>query len=193
MSAQSQPRLTPEEYLELDRAAEFRHEYFDGHMYEKQGSSFRHACVVSNLLYGLATKLKLKGYDVLPPDLRLKASSGELFAYPDLTVVHRPPKLLDRQQDVLLNPTVLVEVLSAESEHRDRGYKFLHYRQIESLQEYLLVSQSEPLIEIWRRTSGNQWMLSDCAGMDATCRFDSLDCEIPLAEVYYQVFFDPQP
>jgi Uma2 family endonuclease len=193
MSAQPQPRLTAEEYLSLDRAAEFRSEYFDGHMYEKQGGSFRHACIISNLLYGLSTRLKLKGYDVLPPDLRLKALSGRLFAYPDLTVVRHPPELLAHQQDVLLNPTVLVEVLSPESEHRDRGYKFLHYREIESLRGYLLVSQTEPFIEIWRRTSANQWMLSDCAGMDAACRFDSLDCEIPLAEIYYQISFDPQP
>jgi Uma2 family endonuclease len=191
MSAQPQAHLSPEEYLAIDRVAEFRNEYYDGAIYEKQGGSFRHALITSNLLVGLSTRLKHTAHDVLPSVLRLKAPSGRLFAYPDLTVVGRPARLLDSQSDTLLNPKVLIEVLSIESELRDRSYKFFQYRQIESLQAYLLVYQAEPHIEVWRRTSSNQWMLSDSIGADATCSLESIGCEI--SEIYDQVLFDPQP
>jgi Uma2 family endonuclease len=191
MSAQSQPRLTPEEYLALDRVAEICSEYYDGVMYAMSGGSFPHARITANLSGWLWQMLKGKPCVVASNDLRVRATP-RTYAYPDIIVVCGPEQLADDQKDVLLNPAVLVEVLSPSTEAHDRGLKFARYQTLESLQEYVLVSQTEPRVETYRRQPDHKWLYSETRGLDAICRFDSLTCEIPLSEIYDRVHFDPQ-
>lgn len=194
MSAQPQPRLTPEQYLEIERAAEFKSDYYDGHMYAMSGGSLRHAILIAAVAHELSNSLKGRPCTVVSSDLRLGVGSGRLYTYPDVAVFCGVAKLADQHQDILLNPTVLVEVLSPSTERYDRGIKWTQYRTIESLQEYALVSQTEPRIEIFRRQSGGQWLFVDFAGLDAACRFESLDCAIALADVYHNISFaDEEP
>jgi Uma2 family endonuclease len=190
MSAQPQQHyLTPEEYLELDRASPVRNEYFDGRMYAMAGGTHMHSIIIPNLSSELRMALKERPCLVSVSDARVRAS-GKLYAYPDIAVVCGQPKYADERRDLLLNPVLIVEVLSPSTESHDRGAKFAQYRKLESLQEYALVSQNEPHVEIFRRQPSGEWLLSESAGMDASCRFTSVDCTVALAEIYDKVTFD---
>jgi Uma2 family endonuclease len=189
MAAQQTPRLTPEEYLVIERAAAFRSEYYDGQMFAMSGGTFPHVLTISNLSYSIRNALIGRGCHVLSSDLRVRAS-GRAYCYPDVAVVCETPRFADDQKDTLLNPIVLVEVLSKSTEAYDRGFKFLQYRQIESLQEYVLVWQSEPRIEVYQRAPAAEWILREFAGMEAVCRLASVGCDVPLAAVYDGVPFE---
>ena len=189
MSAHPQPRLTPEQYLAIERAAEFRSEYYDGRMYAMAGGSRRHGIIIVNLASELRNALKKSPCEVTASDSRVCMSPDGLYTYPDIVVVCGPPQLLDGHKDTLLNPKVIVEVLSPSTEAYNRGFKSQQYRTLVSLQEYALVSQTESRVEVFRRQPGGSWLLSEFIGLNAVCHFDSLDCGIPLAEVYDKVSF----
>lgn len=189
MSASPHPRLTEEEYLRIERAAEFKSEFYDGRMYAMSGGSSAHALIIPNLAAELRSALKQKACTVYVTELRLHVVPRGSYTYPDVTVVCGPPAFADNQKDTLLNPTLIVEVLSPSTEAHDRGLKFAQYRQIESLQEYGLISQSEPRVEIFRRQSSGEWLLTEVTGLEAKTRFNCVDCEIPLLEIYHQVTF----
>ena len=189
MSAQPHPSLTEEEYLKIERAAAFKSEYYDGRMYAMSGGSYPHGQIIPNLAAELRQALRGKGCSVTTSEVRIRVSPRGFYTYPDIAVVCGPPKFADDQADTLLYPTLLVEVLSPSTEAHDRGFKFAQYRQLESLQEYALVSQTEPRVEIFRRQAPGEWLLSEASGLDATCQFDSVGCRVPLAEIYYQVSF----
>jgi Uma2 family endonuclease len=189
MSAQPTPRLTPEEYLAIERAAEFKSEYYDGQVFAMSGGTFPHVLTISNLSRSLGNALAPCGCRVLSSDLRVRAA-GRAYCYPDVAVVCEAPRFADDQKDTLLNPIVLVEVLSKSTEAHDRGLKFTRYRLIESLQEYVLVSQVEPRIEVFQRGPGAEWIFRDFSGLDARCHLASLACDVPLAAVYEGVPFE---
>jgi len=191
MSAQPQPRLTPEQYLAAERSAEFRHEYYNGHIYAMSGGSYRHAQIIGNLAGELRTTLKTRPCSVVSNDLRLRVSPDGLYTYPDVIVICGDPKFADDQRDTLLNPALIVEVLSPSTEAYDRGFKSAQYRTIESLEEYALVSQAEPRVEVFRRQPGGHWLLSEAVGLEAACHFGSLDCAVALSEIYAKVIFSP--
>jgi Uma2 family endonuclease len=192
MSAHAQPHLTPEEYLEIERAAEFKSEYFNGRMYAMSGGSYPHVRIIGNLTGELHAALRKGPCAVNPNDLRLRVSLGGLYTYPDVTVVCGEPKFADGRKDTLLNPAVIIEVLSPSTEAYDRGFKSTQYRTIESLQEYALVSQNEPRAELYRRQAGGGWLLTESAGLDSSIRFDSIGCQIALADIYEKVTFNPE-
>jgi Uma2 family endonuclease len=189
MSAQSQASLTPEQYLAAERAAEFRSEYFNGHMYAMSGGSYAHFQIIGGLVRELGNALKGRPCSVGASDLRLRVSPGGLYTYPDVIVICGEPKFADDQRDTLLNPALIVEVLSPSTEAYDRGFKAAQYRTLASLEEYVLVSQSEPRMEVFHRQHDGHWLLSEAIGLDAACRFESLDCGILLADVYDKVTF----
>ena len=191
MSAQAQPRLTPEQYLAEERAAEFRHEYYNGHIYAMSGGSFQHFQIIGNITAELHARLKKRPCAVGSSDLRLRVSPDGLYTYPDVLVICGDPKFADDRRDTLLNPALIVEVLSPSTEAYDRGFKSAQYRTVESLEEYALVSQAEPRVEVFRRQSGGHWLLSEAVGLEAVCHFESLDCAVPLAEIYSKVTFSP--
>jgi len=191
MSAQPQPRLTPEQYLDAERAAEFRHEYYNGHIYAMSGGSYQHFQIIGNITAELHTRLKKRPCAVGSSDLRLRVSPDGLYTYPDVVVICGDPRFADDQRDTLLNPALIVEVLSTSTEAYDRGFKSAQYRTVESLEEYALVSPAEPRVEVFRRQPGRHWLLSEAVGLDAVCHFESLDCAVPLAEIYAKVTFSP--
>jgi Uma2 family endonuclease len=182
-------RLTPEEYLALDRAAEIRSEYYNGQIYAMSGASHRHGIVTHNIGVELDASLAGRPCLITASDLRVRVQPASLYAYPDIVVVCEQPKYADDQADTLLNPTLLFEVLSPSTERYDRGFKSAQYRTIPSLEEHILVSQSEPRVELYRRQSGGTWLFSEWTGLDAACRIESLGCDLPLSRVYRNINF----
>lgn len=184
-------RLSEAEYLEAERAAEFKSEFFEGEMFAMAGGSARHSRIATNLSY--AFRGKLKGGACLPynSDLRIKVEATGLWTYPDLSVICGPIQFVEGTDDNATNPTVLVEVLSPSTEAYDRGKKFEHYRQIPSLRDYLLVSQREPRIEQFSRQADGRWVLHEAAGLQASLEVPSLKMALPLSEVFADVTFAP--
>lgn len=193
MAAHPQPRLTPEQYLEIERAAPFKSEYYDGMRYAMPGVSWKHALITSNLARKLGNLLKGRPCVAVTSDMRVRVSIGGLYAYPDVVVVCNEPTFADAHVDTVLNPLVLMDVLSPSTEAYDRGFKSQQYRQLESLQEIALVSQSEARIEVFRRQAGPHWLLAEFIGLESVCRFESLNVAIPLAEIYEKVVFTGEP
>jgi Uma2 family endonuclease len=151
------------------------------------GASRRHNLLVGKLIVALGTQLRGRPCEVYPSDMRLRVPESGLYTYPDVTVVCGTPELQDGYFDVLLNPTVLVEVLSESTERTDRNRKAMHYRRIRSLEQYLLVSQEEPLVESYRRTGEAEWRLTEAIGRDASLSLDAIGCSLELRELYQGV------
>lgn len=187
MSLQPKPRLTPEDYLAIERSADFKSEYFDGEIFAMTGASEPHNIIVINSVIALGNQLKKRPCKLYANDMRVKVDPTGLYAYPDLVVVCGKAQLEDAHLDTLLNPTLIVEVLSDSTEAYDRGRKFEHYRKLESLTEYVLISQHWPHVESYRRQPDHHWLLTECSGLDGVLRLESIDCELALAEIYDKV------
>lgn len=188
MTAIPKTRLTAAEYLEIERQAEFRSEFFAGEMFAMAGASREHTMIVANLVRVIGELLKERACEVYPVDLRVRVPSG-LYTYPDVVVVCGTPEFEDKQRDTLRNPTVLIEVLSESTADYDRGTKFKHYRQIPSLREYVLVDQSAAQIEQFTLGDDGAWKLTETKGLEATLNLDSIGCRVPLSEIYRKVTF----
>jgi Uma2 family endonuclease len=183
--------MTAEEYLALDRAAEFRSEFLDGEMIAMSGGSMRHSGVRINLAVEVGTALRGSSCQAFGSDLRVRVSP-RMYAYPDLTVVCGKLKLAGDREDILLNPTALFEVLSPSTEHYDRGVKFQHYREVESLHEYILVAQDQIRIEQYTRGDANTWTLHDYQRPDEVLRIASIGVSLPLAAIYERIEFSAE-
>lgn len=181
--AQPQSLLTPEVYRAAERQAANRSEYFNGQVYAMAGASREHVAIVANLTYLFVGQFKGRPCSTLGGDMRLKVSETGLYTYPDLMALCGEPFFDDDQQDTLLNPTVIVEVLSDSTERYDRGDKFAHYRRLGSLHGYLLVSQRRPRVEHYTRR-GEEWSLREIDGLGGVMRLPDLGCELPLTEIY---------
>ena len=190
MSAHAIPRLTPDEYLSVERKSEIKHEYADGRMYAMSGGSLAHSHIEGSIVAVLKRLLAGGNCRVSTSNLRIQISPSGPFVYPDAAVYCGDAELSDDYRDSLLNPRVVFEVLSKSTEAYDRGQKFAQYRRIESLKDYLLVSQTESRIEVFSRTETGKWELAEFIGNDATCAIPSIGCEIALAEVYRDVTFE---
>jgi len=193
MASQPHPRLTPEEYLEIERKAEWKSEFYNGRMFAMAGGSARHSLITGNAMTALNLALEDQPSTVGANDLRVNMSQEGLYTYPDATVVCGDIKLADSKMDTLLNPTVIVEVLSPSTEACDRGFKFEQYMKIEALQEYVLVAQSKPRVEIFRRQPDGDWMLRTVEGLEGSCRLESVNCSIPMSRIYAKVNFGEEP
>lgn len=180
--------VSAEEYLALDRAAEVRSEYFDGEMIAMSGDTIRHARIAGNILAQLHMALEGSGCEAFNSDFRVRVSS-RMYAYPDISVVCGEPMLADERQDILLNPRVIIQVLSPSTEHYDRGVKFQNYRSIESLQDYILVAQNQVRVEQYTRGDANTWTLRDHQSAHQTLRIESIGVSLPLAHIYRRVEF----
>lgn len=191
MSTQPIPRYTPEQYLAMERAAETKHEYFDGEIFAMSGASRSHVLIAGNLAAALLGQLRDRPCNVYPLDMRVRVSPTGLYTYPDVIVVCGDEQFADDREDTLLNPTVIFEVLSPSTESYDRGRKFRHYRTLDSLREYVLVSQEEPRIEQYARQPGDEWLLHDAAGLDAELTLRSVDVTLRLADVFNKIEFPP--
>ena len=188
-----QPRyLTPDEYLLIERRAETKSEYIDGVMYAMAGASPNHNIVLSNLITELNLQLRPTPCLVFPSDMKVRIPDRRKYLYPDVSVVCTQPVYADDDKDVLLNPLLVVEILSQSTASYDRSRKFLWYQQMESLEEYVLVSQDEPLVETYYRQPDGTWTYTKLDRLDATLTLRSVNCAIPLKTVYSKVEFPPR-
>lgn len=192
MSANLKSRLfTPEEYLVIERMSETRSEYLEGMIYAMVGASLAHNTITMNISGLLWTQLKGKPCRAFANDLKVRTSNQGLYAYPDVMVVCSQPLFHDNKRDIILNPTVIIEVLSPSTEDYDRGKKAFLYRQIKSLTDYLLIAQNRPEVEYFQKNADGAWLLLGAAGLDARIEIPSIQCTLPLAEIYDGVAFDP--
>jgi len=187
MSAQPKARLTPEEYLAIERKAEYKSEYYAGEMYAMSGGSRQHDRITSNIIASLHAQLRNRPCSVYTSNMRVRVNPTGLYTYPDVSVVCGEELFIDEQVDTLLNPTVIIEVLSPSTEAYDRGDKFGHYRKLESLMEYVLIAQDKYHVEHYVRQPDNQWLLSETESVQDTVHLPSVNCDLALADVYEKV------
>lgn len=181
--------ITPVEYLEQERSAVIRSEYFNGCVYAMSGASLKHNRVVAALAVTLGTQLRHQLCEPFFGDMRVKVSTSGLYTYPDIVVVCGEPQLEDEHFDTLLNPTVIMEVLSPSTEVYDRGDKFAHYRSLASLTDYLLIAQDKPCIEHYQRQANEYWSYFVATGLAANVEIATIGCTLSLAEVYERLRF----
>lgn len=192
MSAQAlkqSPYVTAEEYLARERAAEYKSEYYDGEIFAMAGASEPHNLIVYNISGEFYTQLKQRPCKAYSSDLRLKVSPSGLYTYPDIVVVCGEAQFEDNELDTLLNPTLIVEVLSKSTEGRDRGAKFEHYSKLDSLQEYLLVAQDRPRVELFAKEGKGRWILEVLDHLEDIVKLASIGCELALKDIYAKVDF----
>ncbi len=188
MTSPAIQRLTSEEYLAIERTAPEKSEFFNGEMFPMAGASREHNLIATNVSRELSTQLKRKPCEVYASDMRVKVSETGLYAYPDVVVVCGEAQVEDLKGDTLLNPTLIVEVLSPTTEAEDRGNKFAHYRRLASLREFVLIAQDRPRVERYvRQAEGDEWLLTEFSGLEATVSLPEIGCELALAEVYDKV------
>jgi Uma2 family endonuclease len=184
MSTQPQTYLTPEEYLTIERQAEYKSEYVDGVIYAMSGASFKHNVIVANVIIELGQQLKGRPCRALPSDIKVRMPDSRKFFYPDVSVVCGEPQFHDERRDVLLNPTLIVEVLSESTAAFDRGEKFQAYQQLEAMQEYLLISQDKIFIEQYVRQAQAKWTYIATVGLESSLALSSVECTLSLKAVY---------
>ena len=180
--------FAPAEYLRRERAAEYRSEYYAGEIFAMAGGSPRHSLIKMNIGAMLRDRLLNRPCTPYDSDLRVRIPSG-MYTYPDVSVVCGELEFDDEFKDTILNPTVLVEVLSPTTEAYDRGKKFDHYRRIESLREYVLVSQDEPRVERFLRNDDGTWTLAIASGLSESITLPSIGVTLSLSEVFIKVDF----
>jgi len=177
-------RFSPEEYLALERQAEYKSEYVDGVMYAMAGGSERHNLIAANTIIAIGVQLRNRPCRVYPSDLKVRVPNSKRFFYPDVSVVCGEIRFADDERDVILNPILVVEVLSESTAAYDRGKKFLSYQQIDSLQEYLLITQDEVIAEHYVRQNNDTWLYTKAVGLEATLTLPSIECEVTLSDIY---------
>jgi Uma2 family endonuclease len=180
--------LTPEEYLELERKAERKSEYLDGAMFAMAGAGRRHALIVTNLVAELRQQLRGRSCEVYSTDLRVRVSPTGLYAYPDVVVVCGQAQFAAEDADTLLNPMLIVEVLSEATKNYDRGEKFRQYRMLQSLAEYVMVAQDAIHVEQYIKRQ-NSWVLTETDDRGAVIRLSSVDCQLAVADLYERIEF----
>ena len=179
--------LTPDEYLAVEREAEFKSEYVDGVVYAMTGASISHIRVVSNITAELVMQLRGRPCSVLSNEMKVRLADSRKFFYPDVTVVCDEPQFHDERTDIILNPLLVVEVLSKSTEAFDRGAKFHAYQQLESLLEYVLVAQDKPVVEQFVRQADGKWTYAATIGRESTLFLPSVECTLDLSAVYDKV------
>ncbi|HEX5085867.1 MAG TPA: Uma2 family endonuclease [Blastocatellia bacterium] len=193
--------FTEEEYLAIERASDERHEYIDGRIFAMAGESDQHGEICVNLIGELRSQLSGKPCRVRAQNTKVRSGPEPkppqtpegFYSYPDVLVVCGERQFHDKYRDVLLNPNVIIDVLSKSTEAFDRGEKFLRYRTwLPTLTDYILVSQDKPVIEHYRRQSGGDWALSTFDGLDALFKIESIGCSLKLSDIYDGVQFIPQ-
>jgi Uma2 family endonuclease len=184
MSTASKRLLSPEEYLALERHADFRSEYYAGEMFAMAGASWEHSLIKDNLARAVGNNLASSHCHVLTSDLRVKVSPTGLYTYPDIVIVCDKPEFEDKHFDTLLNPQILIEVLSDSTEKNDRGTKSAHYRRLTSLKEYVLVAQDRLFVERYVRQPDGSWLLTEFNGLDAVFSFGTIAAPVALADIY---------
>jgi Uma2 family endonuclease len=188
MAAIPERRYTIEEYIELDKNSEERLEYFGGQVVSMSGGSLSHNRIAGNALFGLRNRFGSRECEALAADMRIKVPKAPPYRYADAVVVCGAPIIETIQGlDVLVNPSLIVEILSESTEAYDRGNKFRAYQSIETFKEYLLIAQDRPYVTHYRRQPDGQWLRSDIEGLDRELELITIGASIPLSELYINV------
>ncbi|GAB4212443.1 MAG: Uma2 family endonuclease [Roseiflexaceae bacterium] len=190
MSAQQAQFITPEEYLAQERERDYRSEYLDGRVYAQAGGSRRHNLIVASVIAALYAQLRGRTCELFPSDMRVHVPGTRFYAYPDVSIACPPLLFDDQRQDTLLNPVVLIEVLSPSTENFDRGRKFRLYRELESFQEYLLIAQDNLHVEHYVRQPDQQWLFVEYEDRAATVQINSVGCILALSDIYERIDFN---
>ena len=184
------PVFSINDYLDYERNSSEKHEFLDGNVYAMAGESPRHSAICFNLYGIIHAQLRGKQCRGFSPNMKIATNEKGLYSYPDLAIVCGAPTFYDQKSDVITNPTVIFEVLSPSTENYDRGEKFLRYtNQIETLQDYILISQDKPFIEHFTKQENGGWQSTETVGFETILKINSIDCEISLAELYELVEF----
>jgi Uma2 family endonuclease len=182
------PRFTPEQYLFLERKAEYKSEFDNGIIEAMSGATREHNLITGNVSRAIGNQFNGRPCEVYTGDMRVWVGPARQYRYPDVAALCGEPRFLDGTLDTLLNPSLIVEVLSESTERKDRGTKFAAYRRLESLREYVMIDPRRVLVERYTR-DGDQWVLTLFENIDGTLRLESVGCEIPLKEIYAKVIF----
>ena len=185
--------LTPEQYLEIERKAEFKSEYYQGEMFAMSGAREGHNLIVVNLVGELHQQLRERPCRAYVNDMRVCVNATAMYTYPDAVVVCGEPQFLDETRDTLLNPSLIVEVLSPSTEFYDRVRKFEHYRSVESVSEYLLVSSERVSAELYTRQPDGRWLLTTASRLEDSLDLQSVGVDLALADLYEKVDFPAPP
>lgn len=187
MASQPKTLLTPEQYLDIERKADYRSEYFNGEMFAMAGAREAHNLLVTHLLRELDQQTRSRPCRVYPSDMRVHVKSTGLYTYPDVTVVCGERRFIDNQTDTLLNPGLIVEVLSPSTEAYDRGRKFEQYQSIESLREYLLIASDRVHADLYSRQPDNRWLLTSVHRLEDSLPLESVGARVLLSDLYEKV------
>jgi Uma2 family endonuclease len=191
MSVSPQRLLSPKEYLAIERSVPTKHAYFRGEMFAMGGASREHKLISGNIAATIHSQLAARPCEFYQNDMRVKVSASGLCTYPDVVITCDKPRFEDEELDTLLNPQVIIEVLSDSTEKCDGGKKFEQYQQIDSLREYLLVAHGYPTIDQHIRGDDGVWSLRQVRGLDGTVELPAVACQLRLADVYAKVAFPP--
>lgn len=190
MLLEGKNKISPEEYLNSERASEIRNEYFDGEIFEMAGASREHNQIASNIIRVLGNQLLEKPCSVFSSDMKVKMEEIGKYSYPDIVVVCEKEEFEDEKNDVLLNPLVIIEILSDSTEAYDRGEKFAHYQILDSFAEYILISQYFCRVEKFTRQDNETWIYSKYQTAEHVVKIEAVNCELPVFEIYRKVNFD---
>jgi Uma2 family endonuclease len=191
MASNPKTDYTPEEYLALERSSEIKHEYYNGEIFAMGGASKFHVVIVTNLVGELHSQLKHGPCNVYSNDMRVQVAPNGLYTYPDVIVLCEEPSFSDEQDDTLLNPALIIEVLSESTKDYDRGGKFEQYRTIDSFVEYLLVAQDRPHVEHHTRQSDRSWLMQETNNLQDAIELKSVPCSLRMVDIYSKITFQP--
>jgi Uma2 family endonuclease len=192
MSIPAERLLTEQHYLELERYAESKSEFYQGRIFAMTGASRAHNLITLNIGAELRARLRGRPCEVYVGDMKVKVNPTGLYTYPDVVVVCGEPQFDDPQNDILLNPKIIIETLSPSTEAYDRGDKFAHYRTLNSLSDYILVTQHCYRMEHFSRQPDGRWLLTEVNDPQETLTLDSIGCALALTEIYERVTFTNQ-
>lgn len=187
--ATKQKLYTPEQYLAKEEKAEFRNEYFDGEIFAMTDGSLNHLQITTNITVFLDSKIRKKGYRVLPNEMKVWVESTRRFFYPDVTIVCDKPKFYKDRNDTIENPKLLIEVLSKSTEATDRGEKIFAFQTLKSVEEYVLISQDKHVVEKFTKQNDGSWKYLATIGIDSKVAFESVGESLNLSEIYDLVEF----
>lgn len=187
MSAIPKTRLSPEDYLAMERTSIEKSEYYKGEVFAMAGAGNNHNIITANIIITIGSFLKGKSCTVYPSDMRLHIPQNSLYTYPDVMIVCGQKRFLDDKKDTILNPVLIVEVLSPNTEAYDRGEKFRLYRSIPLLQEYMMVDSRRCSVEKYSRNEEGSWVLAEAQDLQASIHLSCIDFDLALQDVYAQV------
>lgn len=181
--------ISPEEYLAMERGSEIKHEYYSGQVLAMSGASLKHNRIARNLTGKIHAFLEGKNCEILPSEMRVCTPSFDSYMYPDASIVCGEPQLEEDKFDTLKNPSVIFEILSPSTNSIDKGRKFFFYKQIPSLQEYIMIDSTKKFIHVARKQTDGSWMFEDISGADTFLTIQTIGYDLPLTEIYHDTGF----